>query len=97
MFMQFPKKTLFSKLISGIVMVSFILTSVPIRSYAALGTADKLSVPVADIKHTGKTKDIQRELEILGELINLDKTAGFNLRFNLKTGELTFSEGFKRI
>lgn len=65
MFTQFPKKTLFSKLISGIVAVSFILTSVPIRSYAALGTADKLSAPVADKKHASKVEEIQEELKLL--------------------------------
>ncbi len=65
MFSQFPKKTLFSKLISGIVAVSFILTSVPVRSYAALGTADKLSAPKADRKHAGKTEQIKTELELL--------------------------------
>ncbi|MDD5465794.1 MAG: phosphoglycerate kinase [Candidatus Omnitrophica bacterium] len=47
MFSQFPKKTLFSKFISGIIAVSFILTSVPVRSYAALGVADKLRPSLA--------------------------------------------------
>ncbi|MDP3042520.1 MAG: phosphoglycerate kinase [Candidatus Omnitrophota bacterium] len=95
MFSQFPKKTLFSKIISGIVMVSFILTSVPVRSYAALGAADKLRRPGADSKHAGNVEIIREELEVLGELVNLNKTAGFNLQINSQTGKLTFSKGFK--
>lgn len=62
MFSQFSKKTLSSKLISGIVAVSFILTSVPVRSYAALGTADKLRPSLAK---TGSTAEITNEMRAL--------------------------------
>ncbi len=59
MFAQFPKKTLFSKLIFGIVAVSYIITSVPVRSYA---NADKLRSKVA-IESTGRIKEIKDDLK----------------------------------
>ncbi len=61
MFTQFPKKTLFSKLISGIVAVSFILTSVPVRSYAAQGAADNLRPKQGKREKT--LGDVARDLE----------------------------------
>ncbi|MDD5477844.1 MAG: phosphoglycerate kinase [Candidatus Omnitrophica bacterium] len=61
MFAQFPKKSLFSKLISGLAVVSFIITSVPVRSYAALGTVDKLRAPVVE-SNSGMIDSIEREL-----------------------------------
>ncbi len=99
MFIQFPKKTLFSKLISGIIAVSFIITSVPVRSYA---NSDKLRRSAAtDGKRDDSVKKISAELEnaseveVLGELVNFSKRAGFDLQINQKTGKLTFPSGFK--
>lgn len=56
MFGQFSKKTLFSKFISGVIAVSFILASVPVSSYAGV---DKLRPP--SISGVG---DIASELEL---------------------------------
>ncbi len=55
MFSQFPKKTLFSKFISGIAALSFILTSVPVRSYASV---DKLKAPTVN-----GLKEVEKELK----------------------------------
>ncbi len=61
MFSQFLKKTLFSKFISGLVAVSFIITSVPVKGYA---NADKLR---------GRAGiDPNKTKEIIGELKKTD-------------------------
>jgi len=61
MFSQFPKKTLFSKFISGLAAVSFILTSVPIRSYASV---DKLKAPTVN-----GLKEVEKELKAKQALV----------------------------
>lgn len=58
MFAQFPKKTLFSKIISGLVAVNFILTSVPVKGYAS----DVVSHSLRDRAGTD-TKNFIKELE----------------------------------
>ncbi|MDP2767810.1 MAG: hypothetical protein Q8O41_10265, partial [Candidatus Methanoperedens sp.] len=82
MFAQFPKKTLFSKLIFGIVAVSFIITSVPVRSYA---NADKLK-PKAGINSGGGStiEEITADLKktpafVLPQILVLDnEITGFS-------------------
>ncbi len=56
---QFTKKTLFSKIISGITVISFIFTSVPVSSFAQ---ADKLRPNLAK---TGNISEITNEMEAL--------------------------------
>ncbi|MFH1190810.1 MAG: phosphoglycerate kinase [Candidatus Omnitrophota bacterium] len=61
MFSQFTKKTLFSKLISGFTAISFILTSVPVSSFA---NADKLRPSLAK---TGNISQITEEMKVFGD------------------------------
>jgi len=48
MFAQFPKKSLVSRFITGVVLVSFVLTGVPVKGYANSDNSDKLRVKAAD-------------------------------------------------